>query len=69
MLQKAFDKIQHALMLNVLMKTEMQSTYENIMTVIYRQPKQSTPDKWKETLSNSTKIRDKAHHSVPIYSI
>jgi hypothetical protein len=61
--EKAFDKFQHAFMLKVLARTGIQGPYPNIVKPIYSKP----VAKWRETLSNATKIRDKTR--LPILSL
>ena len=63
--QKSFDNIQQPFMLKILERLGNQGKYLNIIKASYSQYQ----TKWKETQSNTIKIRDKTALSLPNYSI
>jgi hypothetical protein len=65
--EKAFDKVQHPLMLKVLERSEIQGTYLNIIKAIYCKPTAINGDILEAFPLKSWK--DKDAHSPCIYSI
>ena len=61
--ENSFYKIQHPFMIKVLKRPGIQGTYLNFIKVIYSQH----PVRYRETQSNSTKIRNKTELSTLSY--
>jgi hypothetical protein len=56
--EKAFDKIQHPLMIKVMERSGIQGPYLNIIKSNVQQTSSQHQSKWREAGSNPTKIRN-----------
>ena len=58
-IEKAFDKIQHLVMIKVLERSEIQGSLRNIVKAKnIQQPSSQDQINWRETWSNATEIRN-----------
>ena len=66
--EKAFDKVQHPLMIKTLTKVGLEGTYLNIIKAIYNKPTANRILNGKESLPAKNMEQDKDAHSHHFYS-